>query len=64
MPSLAYFSILPRWLTDVAQSMTKGNSSVDGSPNVKGFVPCLIYDAREEEEEEERKIRIQYGRYT
>lgn len=38
-PSRAYFSILPRWLMEVAQSRTKGKSSLVGTPQVSGLVP-------------------------
>lgn len=37
----AYFSIFPRWLTDVAQSITKGNESEVGIPKVRGLVPMM-----------------------
>mmetsp|Transcript_2439 Transcript_2439/g.4833 ORF Transcript_2439/g.4833 Transcript_2439/m.4833 type:complete len:260 (+) Transcript_2439:60-839(+) len=40
-PSRAYFSIFPRWLTDVAQSITKGYSSEVGMPKTRGFVPSM-----------------------
>ena len=35
----AYTSILPRWVIEVAQSMTNGNASSVGHPNAMGFVP-------------------------
>ena len=40
-PSLEYFSILPRWLTEVAQSITNGKVSDDGMPKVRGLVPII-----------------------
>jgi hypothetical protein len=36
-PSRAYRSILPRWFTEVAQSITKGKGSDEGMPKVKGL---------------------------
>lgn len=38
-PSLIYFSILPRWLIDVAPSIIKSKASSLGIPKQMGLVP-------------------------